>query len=369
MDSGGIIDTPSLQPPRCVASAELPQNGAQTPTRSEFRRESNCFKSAQWSPDGTCLVTNSEDQILRTFVLPVDLLETPSLHPLTPYAAFSAPSPIYATAIHPHYDLANPSSTLILHSVRDVPIRLSNPLYPASSSQLVASYPLVSPTTEKHTTPHALRFCRAGTAFLTGTDSLIALFDLSRPGEAPAARFPTVPSRGTKSLLAKGGDGAVGIKGIVSALDVSCDGVLAAGTLTREVGLYDAEGSGDVVALFSVAAAGEDRAVGGMHGAGVTQVVWSPCGRYLYVAERKSDGVVVYDVRVTGRRLGWLRGRRAETQQRMGIEVVPTAAGCEVWAGGTDGRVRAWRESWHREGVQEPFFEWVAGSGEYWLTE
>ena len=37
------------------------------PTRTED--ESDYFKSAEWSADGTCLLTSSEDRRLRTFVL------------------------------------------------------------------------------------------------------------------------------------------------------------------------------------------------------------------------------------------------------------------------------------------------------------
>ena len=152
------------------------------------------------------------------------------------------------------------------------------------------------------------------------------------------------------------------MKGIVSALGISSEGILAAGTLTRHVGLYGDEGGGDAMAVFSVASEDAELA-----GGGVTQTVWSPCGRYLYVAERRSDGVLVYDVRVAGRRLGWLKGRRARTHQRLGIEVVPTATGNEVWAGGTDGVVRGWENSWQKEGVQEPFFEWAASTGKWLL--
>ena len=242
------------------------------------------------------------------------------------------------------------STTLVLFSVRDIPIQLSNSL---SLNAAVAAYPLVCPTTEKYLTPHALEFSRSGTSFTTGSESLIAVFDVSRPGDEPVERLHTIPSKRKKIV-----GGGVGMKGIVSALSTSTEGILAAGTLTRNIGLYADEGRGDLISVFSVASDDEE-----LRGTGVTQVAWSPCGRYLYVAERKSDGVLVYDVRVAGRRLGWLKGRRAVTTQRMGIDVVPTPTGNEVWAGGTDGTVRGWQNSWQREGVQDPFFEWVAHDG------
>lgn len=43
--------------------------GIDTPHVVGDHAESQIFKSAQWSADGTCIVTNSEDNTLRTFVL------------------------------------------------------------------------------------------------------------------------------------------------------------------------------------------------------------------------------------------------------------------------------------------------------------
>ena len=140
------------------------------------------------------------------------------------------------------------------------------------------------------------------------------------------------------------------MKGIVSALGMSCEGMLAAGTYSRWVGLYDGFGRGGDAGVFPVGADVEDE-VGRGGGAGITQVVWSPCGRYLCVAERASDGVEVWDVRGTGKRLAWLRGRNAKTQQRLGVEVT---TGGEVWAGGSDGVVRVWEGLGLAEGVVHP---------------
>ena len=143
------------------------------------------------------------------------------------------------------------------------------------------------------------------------------------------------------------------MKGIVSALGVAPDGsgLLAAGTYTRCVALYGSEGRGESVAVWSIA--GEERCEDGtdIGGAGVTQVLWSPCGKYLYVVERGSDGIIVYDVRVTGEKVGILTGRKARTNQRMGVDVVRTRDGHEVWAGGTDGHVRVWKEPVMEEGA------------------
>ena len=244
--------------------------------------------------------------------------------------------------------------------MRDHPIRLTSALAPTT----VATYSLVNPTTEAFITPHSIEYpsTLSGTQFITGSDSLICLFDVSRPGnDGPVSWMPTIPSKRKKAV-----GGGVGMKGIVSALAVNPTGggVLAAGTFSRHIGLYDSNGSGQSLGTFSIAKTDADTHIGGR---GVTQLLWSPCGRYLYIAERKSDGVLIYDIRVTGQMLGWLEGRQSLTNQRMKIDVVPTHQGesHEVWAGGTDGYMRVWRDPTQTAGAQKPQWAWQVHDGQY----
>lgn len=152
------------------------------------------------------------------------------------------------------------------------------------------------------------------------------------------------------------------MRGIVSALSVQgAEGMLAAGTWTRWVGLYDMEGVGGTVATWSIAEAADRHAAIG--GTGVTQTLWSACGRYLYVVERKSNGVLVYDVRVTGKLVAWLEGRHAYTNQRLGVDMYEGKGGTEIWAGGTDGTVRVWEGVGKSEGALERTWEWNAHAG------
>lgn len=151
------------------------------------------------------------------------------------------------------------------------------------------------------------------------------------------------------------------MKGIVSALGMSGEGLLAAGTFTRNVGLYDDYGNGGTVAIFPLRDDGDRMSADGEvgQGTGVTQLLWSACARYLCVVERGSDGIDIWDIRGAGRRLAWLRGRRALTPQRLGAEV----AGHEIWAGGTDGKIRVWDSLGTKEGVIDPVWEFGAHDG------
>ncbi|KAK0119680.1 hypothetical protein ONS95_011116 [Cadophora gregata] len=337
-----------------IGTPELDTTG--TSLDDEIDSEANYFKSAQWTPDGTTLLTSSADNTIRTFILPPTLLESSSPQTLTPYTTHTLPTPINCLTPYPYFTLSDPSTTLYLSTPSALPIRLLNALNPLSTP--AATYNLISPTTEAYYTPSSLLWSSQN-HFLAGTDCLIALFDVSRSGEGPVTRLPTIPSKRHKM---KGG--GVGMRGIVSAMSQQPSpenadvGMLAAGTWTRWVGLYDLGGLGGTVATWSVAEAADIDV--GIGGTGITDIKWSACGRYLFVVERKSKGVLVYDVRVTGKLVSWLVGRDAGTNQRIGVDLFPSDSGTEVWAGGVDGVVRVWEGVGMTEGPLERSWEFKA---------
>ncbi|KAM3074627.1 hypothetical protein ACMFMG_008055 [Clarireedia jacksonii] len=336
--------------------SELQQAAAAPiPTGSEYA-EANYFKSAQWTPDGTSLLTSSADNTIRTFILPPTLLDDPSSpSSLTPYTTHLFPTTVNCLTLYPYYTLSEPTTTLYLSAPSALPVRLSNTLSPTAAP--LATYSLVCPTTEAYLTPSSILWSAPGTHFLTGTDCLISLFDISRNGSGPVTRLPTIPSKRHKM---KGG--GVGMRGIISALSLQPDsdgqGILAAGTWTRWVGLYDAAGMGGTIATWSIAEAADREAE--ISGTGIAQAGWSRCGRYMWVAERKSRGILVYDVRVAGKLVCWLEGREGDTNQRLGVDSFEGDNGLEIWGGGMDGVVRVWEGVGTQEGGCRRDWEWKA---------
>ena len=287
---------------------------------------------------------------------PPDLLEERcGALSLTPFSTVHFAEPVRASASYPFFDLQDTSTTLVLCSTPEHPVQC----YSLLSSSLVASYPWMDATTEAFLAPHALTFSPDGSTFVAGSKKSVGIFDVSRPGEGPINDFQTVSKRKTRSTAT-----TMAVKGIVSALSIDpSSGILVAGTFSRQVGLYDARGQGACLGVFKVSQNAADCRIGGH---GITQVSWSPSGRYLYVTERCSDGVMIYDIRKTGQLVSWLEDRNAHTNQRLAIDIPDSCAtdeAQEIWAGGTDGNVRMWRNCHSQEGGHRPQGVWHAHAG------
>jgi len=339
----------------------------------------SCIQEAQLSLDGTCIFTSDYDRAFSVYPISTNILESAATQPLKVYAQFKSADPVWAFASNPLFNLQDSSSTHVLLSRRDRYITLHNalwntqnpPLTPSATNSPVniqtplASYKFINHLTEAVTAPLSLAYSNSGSHFFAGTQNSISIFDLLHTSD-PISSIPTIPS--ARSKLKGGGRG---FKGHVSALAVSpptaesAEGLLAAGSRTRSVGLYDAV-SGTEVTHFSLPGTRDgkklrDETLAPVMGDGVSSLKWSPCGRYLYVAERDSDALLIYDVRSFSMALGYCAGRRARTKQKLGFDVWSAGASPydvesiahEVWAGGTDGKIRVWKDPYLKEGAVE----------------
>ena len=306
----------------------------------------NFFKEAQFSPDGTTIVCHNSDGCLRTFVLPQDLLdESKHPHHLTPYSVLTSPTNVQSYALYPGFSLQDLSTTLVLSAPVDQPLRLTNAM---DSSFTHATYPYIHTKTEAYIAPNSLAFHPDGSHFVAGSHGAVSIFDTSRISEGPIAKHITKP-KDPKMATTSMRDGS-----LIMSLDISSDGLLAAGSANRTVGFFSSSGHGPCETAFSVAPTQDEPGATTYSGTGITSLAWTPDGTYLLVGERQSDGIHVYDVRNRHKRLAWLAGRKALTTQRLGFSTVPTQTGLEVWAGGMDGVVRMWHNPGLLEGLQQP---------------
>ncbi|KAI4603046.1 hypothetical protein KJ359_005836 [Pestalotiopsis sp. 9143b] len=348
------------------------------PQRKLGRDIAGYYESAQWTADGTTVLTSDSSDTVSAFVLPPDLLEDRA-DPLALSPQVSIPlgetSNVLASA--PYFSLSEAYTNQVLVSSRDHPIQLYY-LFPATSSTdnddgahkpvhaPAASYPLIKARSETFLTASSLLWPSPGSHFIAGCKNFLARFDVTRSGEEPLLRLKTIPS---ERHLSKGG--GVGMRGTISTLSAqpseqgAAAGLVAAGTWTRWIGLYDFAQAGECVATWGIDSATKETASQdheGVGGDGITQTCWSSCGRYLLVSERKSRGILVYDVRVTGQLLGWLEGRDALSNQRITLDVFPSqdGVGFEVWSGTTSGSVKVWEGVGLTTGAQQPSWEWQA---------
>ena len=328
------------------------------------------FENAQWTADGTTVLTYSSTHLVSGYILPEDLLsEREEPHTLQPQASIQLPEPSNVLSSAPYFSLAESWTQQVLVSARDHPLQL---FYLAPSSEgsqtPIASYPFTKARSEDFLAATSLLWPSPGTHFIAGNRNFLARFDVQRTGKEPVNRIRTIPS---ERHLSKGG--GVGMRGIVSALGgqpmnrETGASLVAAGTWTRWVGLYDFAQAGNCVATWSITAAveetGNGKETGGIGGDGITKTIWSPCGRYLIICERKSRGALIYDVRVTGKLLGYLTGRNALGNQRISCDVFPGVdenAGFEVWSGTSSGDVKVWEGVGNTEGPYAPTWAWDA---------
>ncbi|KXJ95683.1 hypothetical protein Micbo1qcDRAFT_230871 [Microdochium bolleyi] len=394
-------------------------NIASTSQRRKATADLDPFiESAQWTADGTVVLTSSSENQIAGYIVPEDLLAPKSApSKLSPSCRIQLPERSNVLASAPYFSLSETYTHQVLVSSRDHPIQLyylqpssgaacstpkddgagaddlsneaetaggaerSRNVYPAASS-----FPFIKPRSEIFETATSLIWPAPGHHFIAGTRNMLAKFDVSRSGSGPIMHVKTVSTESRGG--GQGGASSFGsLRGTISTLSAQPSngsgsggegtGLVAAGTWTRWVGLYDFASSGQCVATWGVASAATQTAsqpaiaddnngisteARGIGGAGITQTIWSPCGRYLLINERRSMGILVYDIRVTGKLLGWLSGREARVNQRIMCDVYPSSSsnGFEVWSGTTQGAVKVWEDVGSREGAHSPAWDWQA---------
>ncbi|KAF1828639.1 hypothetical protein BDW02DRAFT_574706 [Decorospora gaudefroyi] len=370
-------DSPMSSTSSSSSSTTDTDDSSDTTLSDPLQHNISCVYEAQLSPDGTCVFTT--DFARQFSVYPIDrgILSNTTTRRLEPYASFQSPSPIWAFAVNPLFNLQDASSTTVLVSRRDSYITLHNALadttqtydvddtQPVDISKPLASYKLVNNLTEAIIAPLSLAYSNSRAHFFAGEKDRISVFDLTDTDE-PLYTIDTIPAKRNKL---KGG--GRGFKGWVSALSLSPpsstahDGLLAVGTWSRYVGIYD-PASGRDVTQFALPGTVNGRTFRNRNfkdilGNGVSSLKWSPCGKYLYIAERNSDVLLLYDVRKFSLGLAHCVGRNALTNQKLGFDVCNTGdspydiegLSHEVWAGGTDGCIRVWRDPYAKEGAVE----------------
>lgn len=293
--------------------------GARSEFRSTKNAKNNFAKGCKWSPDGACLLTASEDRVLRLFDVYnfVQRLATSNLeneepeHDMSASLRMQAPDMIYDFSWYPFMNSSDPSTCCFLSTSRESPIHL----YDAFNGSLRCSYRAFNHVDE-FVAANSVAFSSDGAKIVCGYDKCIRIFDLSIPGR-------TCSSHSTFTKKTRRG-----LKGIISCFDFH----------PVEPDLFACGSYGKSIGLFSLNSGNFQFRLDGQSG-GVTSVKFAPCGNRLFAAGRKDDEILCFDLRNLGQVLFVLR-RPMTTNQRIQFDL--SADGRYLFSGDTTGNVHVW---------------------------
>ncbi|TRY57594.1 hypothetical protein DNTS_032178 [Danionella cerebrum] len=259
----------------------------------------NYLRGCKWAPDGSCIVSNSADNVLRVYNLP------PELYILK----MTEGDTIYDYCWFPKMSSTNPDTCFIASSSRDNPVHIWDAFY----GDVRASFRPYNHLDEL-TAAHSLCFSPDGSQLYCGFDKIIRVFYTDRPGRDCEQR-PTVVKK-------------QGQTGIISCIAFSqCQSMYACGSYSRSVGLYSCDDGSPLALLPS------------RHHGGLTHLLFSPNGYHLYTGSRKDSEILCWDLRDPGQVLFSMH-RNVCTNQRIYFDL--DLSGRYLLSGDTDGVVSVW---------------------------
>ncbi|KAF1380464.1 hypothetical protein PFLUV_G00164010 [Perca fluviatilis] len=271
----------------------------------------NYLKGCKWAPDGSCILTNSADNVLRLYNLPPEIYSYnwDVLPEMSPVLRMAEGDTIYDYCWYPKMSSLDADTCFLASSSRDNPVHVWDAFY----GEVRASFRPYNHLDEL-TAAHSLCFSPDGTQLYCGFDKTVRVFYTERPGRDCEER-PTVVKKQGQS-------------GIISCFGFSpCQSVYACGSYSRCAGLYSCQ-DGTLLALLPT-----------RHHGGLTHLLFSPDGNYLYTGGRKDPEILCWDLREPGKVLFSLK-RNVATNQRIYFDL--DLSGRYLLSGNTEGVVSVW---------------------------
>ncbi|XP_036002525.1 telomerase Cajal body protein 1 isoform X2 [Fundulus heteroclitus] len=271
----------------------------------------NYLKGCKWAPDGSCILTNSADNVLRVYNLPPEIYSYSwdSIPEMSPVLRMAEGDTVYDYCWFPKMNSLEPDTCFLASSSRDNPVHVWDAFY----GKVRASFRPYNHLDEL-TAAHSLRFSPDGERLYCGFDKMVRVFCTERPGRDCEER-PTVVKKQGQS-------------GIISCFAFSpCQSVYACGSYSRCAGLYCCQ-DGALLALLPT-----------RHHGGLTHLLFSPDGNYLYTGGRKDPEILCWDLRDPGKVVFSLK-RNVATNQRIYFDLDPS--GRYLLSGDTEGVVSVW---------------------------
>ncbi|XP_012631492.2 telomerase Cajal body protein 1 [Microcebus murinus] len=282
---------------------------------SEFSTQpENFLKGCKWAPDGSCILTNSADNILRIYNLPQELYseeEQVEYAEMVPVLRMVEGDTIYDYCWYSLMSSTQPDTSYVASSSRENPIHI----WDAFTGELRASFRSYNHLDEL-TAAHSLCFSPDGSQLFCGFNRTVRVFSTSRPGRDCEVRATFAKKQGQS--------------GIISCIAFSpAQPLYACGSYGRSLGLY-AWDDGSLLALL------------GGHQGGITHLCFHPDGNRFFSGARKDAELLCWDLRQPGHPL-WSLSREVTTNQRIYFDLDPT--GQFLVSGSTSGAVSVWDTS------------------------
>ncbi|KAF2073600.1 hypothetical protein CYY_005089 [Polysphondylium violaceum] len=296
----------------------------------------NFLKGIKFSPDGTCILSCSEDNYLKLFELPSQEYieqqqQTNEIIDIKPILNIKEYNTIYDYCWYPNMNSMYQETCCFLSSSSGVPMHL----YDAFTGVLRGSY-IPFKDVDDIETAYSVQFNQTGTKIYSGFKKSIKIFDINRPGND----YDVISTYKKKKRKLKGNYNDeyndLELAGIVSCIsfDKACNtGLFAAATYNGNLGLFD-EKSNQLVDLipFPKSMNNNSNVV-----TGITQIMFSPLnGNYVFASYRKSNVIVGWDIRNTVAEQVYQFHRSLDTHQRMTFDIDPYS-GRYLTTGSQDG--------------------------------
>jgi WD40 repeat protein len=262
--------------------------------RSVFTEE-NFVKEVKFSPDGTCLLSNSSDHSLRLFEFNLEKAS------LSPSLQCKEAEDILDYCWYPSMQGNNPATCFFASTSKEQPIHL----WDAYTGKNRANYTAYD-TMDEPKAAFSVCFSPAGDKIYGGYNKSICMWDASFPGRC--MNEYSTHSKNRKSNRQTTDDNS--LNGIISVIACNPDysGILACGSFNGGIGLYD-QNMDPLCVLWG-------------HDGGITHMKWSPCGNYLYSGGRKDNFIRCWDIRNT-QDVIMKMPRMCETNQRLHFDIDP----------------------------------------------
>ncbi|EKX50697.1 hypothetical protein GUITHDRAFT_134835 [Guillardia theta CCMP2712] len=262
--------------------------------------KNNFLKDVKWSPDGLCVLTSSEDKILRIFEIPQGGEEHASDEQSWDQSRDCLTASLRIQLKNVRRKERRSTSQLGILGCTQVNLRRvvcsaqrdacdrDHPVHvwDAYTGQCRGSYCAYTDAEElsgaggtERAAAYSIGFDNTSNKLYCGYNNCIRVFDIERPGREHVLQ-PTFKRANREST---------GQRGIISCISFNPDrsGLYAAGSYSRHIALL-ASPAGKLLYTLNG------------HRGGVTWLAWSPCGNYLYSGARKDDEILCWDVRNTG---------------------------------------------------------------------